>query len=319
MPLLDSMNLSASQGNYNTETHKGLYSQYSMPTAITSRRQSYRGPASEPSQFPTRKPVPQSAESMAVSDISGTTEQPQTISTDPRRASPDIANLTMSSSLGQHRSDLQQTSDSTPSQHSVTLKPHEAQEKEAKRLKAMGNEAMVDQQYKKAVQFYTQASKLSFDDERYHCLSLRAGAHNSMGNFKAACEDAEAVIAADPRNVSAWNRLGRAKLSMGSLADVQASIDAYSKAAEYDGQDDTEELEAARKKLNELNASIKTDSEGSISKQPADNPKTPTPSLASAFGLPPPSVQDPPPKRKKPSFLSRVFKVSSRLGTSPFD
>jgi hypothetical protein len=51
--------------------------------------------------------------------------------------------------------------------------------------------------------------KVSPKFEIYHCLSLRAGAHNSMGNYAAVCQDAEAAIAAEPRYAMAWSRLGR--------------------------------------------------------------------------------------------------------------
>lgn len=138
----------------------------------------------------------------------------------------------------------------------TTIKPRESRADKTRKLKAQGNEAMVDQNYSKAADLYTQALRVSPETDKYHCLSLRAGAHISMRNYTAACEDAEAAVVAQPRYAMGWNRLGRARLSMGSLEDVQISIDAYTKAIEYDGQGGSENsrrgLEEAQQKLKEL-------------------------------------------------------------------
>lgn len=340
--MLDSMSSSASQDNYNTGSHKGLQSQYSMPTTTRPPQQSYRGPASEPSQFPSRKLVGQPAKpTSSDSNDSRTKRPPRGISTDPRDLIQALASPSPGSSSGESRRSFPEVSskerrsfpgisDLKPSQDDTTIKPHKAQADEARRLKAQGNEAMVDQHYAKAVNLYTQAMKVSPKFEIYHCLSLRAGAHNSMGNYAAACQDAEAAIAAEPRYAMAWNRLGLAKLSMGSLADIQASIDAYTKAIEYDGQGGSENsrkgLEAAQKKLKELrDAETKLTydqspervpmprmsplSEGSWLDRPEKDPESP-PSILQVYDpTRQSSVWGPPPKPKKPSFFSRVFKV----------
>jgi tetratricopeptide (TPR) repeat protein len=61
-PILDSMDVSAGQNNYNTATHKGLKSDYSMPTTIFAPPEPSRnGPTSEPTPFLTRELVGQPA------------------------------------------------------------------------------------------------------------------------------------------------------------------------------------------------------------------------------------------------------------------
>lgn len=238
--------------------------------------------------------------------------------------------LSPSAPLEEARSNVSKSSDLKASQDKTMIMPHEAQAIEARRLKALGNEAMVDQQYPRAVDLYTQAMKLSLEDETYHCLSLRAGAHNSMGNYKAACQDAEAAIKGQPENASAWNRLGRAKLSMDSSADLQASVTAYLKAMEYGGQGASEGLQAAQKKLWDLeNAEARSKKPKDVEEAVA-SPTNPTdseiqrPRMLAKTQLEEPSssrtldrvlspnetsVRDPPSKSKKSSIFSRVFKV----------
>jgi hypothetical protein len=102
--MLDSMSLSASQGNYNTGSHKGLQSQYSMPTTTRPLQQSYRGPASEPSQFPSRKPVGQLAKrTYSDSNDSRAKRPPRGISTDPRDLIQALASPSPGLSSGENR------------------------------------------------------------------------------------------------------------------------------------------------------------------------------------------------------------------------
>ena len=62
LPILDPMDVSAGQNNYNTATHKGLQSDYSLPTTIFAPPEPSKNVStSEPTPFPTREPVEQPA------------------------------------------------------------------------------------------------------------------------------------------------------------------------------------------------------------------------------------------------------------------
>ncbi|RFU34707.1 hypothetical protein B7463_g1636, partial [Scytalidium lignicola] len=333
---LDRMSLSTSQGNYNTSSHKGLQSQYTMTTTTPLLKQPNQGLALEPSQLLSREPVGQPAKPTSDSNDFETKQSPLGISIDPRDLS-QAPPSPLRSSLERRRSfpgvssiesrrSFPRLPDLKPSQDDITIEPREAQADEARRFKAQGNEAMVDQNYTKALDLYTQALKISPKSEIYHCLSLCAGAHNSMGNYAAACHDAEAAIAAEPKYAMAWNRLGHAKLLMGSLADVQTSIDAYTKAIEYGGQEGSENswrgLENARKKLKELRdvaAKLTYDQipeRATISTSPLPEDSSlgrskdsETPPVLQSYDTPentPVPVSQP--NLKKPSFFSRIFK-----------
>ncbi|RFU35445.1 hypothetical protein B7463_g863, partial [Scytalidium lignicola] len=112
MTMPDSMSLSASQGNYVTKSHKGLQSQYSMPT-IT--QQSYRSSASELLEFPTRKPIGSLLKPPSSDSVDSRTKRPlRDISPGPQNLIQAPSNLLPGSSLGESRRsfpDLKQNQD----------------------------------------------------------------------------------------------------------------------------------------------------------------------------------------------------------------
>jgi tetratricopeptide (TPR) repeat protein/ubiquitin len=208
-----SMSMSASQNDYNTASHKGLQSYYSMPTTVPAPQEpSIKGPLSEPLPLPTRRPVPESTKSKSSDPIDSKTIRPY---------------------------------------RATTTGPTKAEKHEAEALKSLGNAAMGKKDYPKAIDLYTKALAITPGAAVY--LSNRAAAHLSSKNYAAACADAEAAVAADPKYAKAWVRLAVARLVLG---DARGSVDAYTKAIEYEGHGGREAtrkgLEAAKKKIKQL-------------------------------------------------------------------
>jgi ubiquitin len=207
-----SMNMSASQSDYNTASHKGLQSYYSMPTTGPAPQEpSIKEPLSEPLPLSRRRPVPES----------------KSKSSDPMD----------SKTIRPYRD--------------TTTGPTKAEKHEAEALKSLGNAAMGKKDYLKAIELYTKALAITPGAAVY--LSNRAAAHLSSKNYAAACADAEAAVAADPKYAKAWVRLAVARLVLG---DARGSVDAYTKGIEYEGHGGSEAtkkgLEAAKKKLKQL-------------------------------------------------------------------
>ncbi|KAL9106753.1 MAG: hypothetical protein Q9227_008252 [Pyrenula ochraceoflavens] len=122
---------------------------------------------------------------------------------------------------------------------------------EAEKLKSQGNDAMKKKDYKEAIEKYTAAISLSPTNPIY--LSNRAAAYSATGDNAAAAADAEIAVAADPKYVKAWSRLGLAKYALG---DARGAAEAYSKGIEYEGGGGSEAmrkgLETAQNKVKEM-------------------------------------------------------------------
>jgi tetratricopeptide (TPR) repeat protein len=205
--------MSASQNDYNTASHKGLHSYYSMPTTVPAPQEpSIKGPLSEPLPLSTRRPVPESTKSKYPDPIDSKTIRPY---------------------------------------RETATGPTKAENNEAEALKSLGNAAMGKKDYPKAIDLYTKALAITPGAAVY--LSNRAAAYLNSMNYAAACADAEAAVAADPKYAKAWVRLALARLVLG---DVRGSIDAYTKGIEHEGHGGSEAtrkgLEAAKKKLKQL-------------------------------------------------------------------
>jgi tetratricopeptide (TPR) repeat protein/ubiquitin len=208
-----SMSMSASQNDYNTASHKGLQSYYSMPTTVPAPQEpSIKGPISEPLPLSTRRPVTESTTSKPSDPIDSSTIRPY---------------------------------------RDNTTGPTNAEKHEAEALKSLGNAAMGKKDYPRAIDLYTKALAINPGAAVY--LSNRAAAHLKLKNYAAACADAEAAVAADPKYAKAWVRLAVARLALG---DARGSVDAYTKGIEYEGHGGSEAtrkgLETAKKKLKQL-------------------------------------------------------------------
>jgi tetratricopeptide (TPR) repeat protein len=208
-----SMSMSASQNDYNTASHKGLQSHYSIPTTVPAPQEpSIKRPLSEPLPLSTRWPVQES-------------KNPK--SSDPIDSKP----------IRRYRD--------------TTTEPTKTEKHEAEALKSLGNAEMGKKDYPKAIDLYTKALAITPGAAVY--LSNRAAAHFSSKNYAAACADAEAAVAADPKYAEAWVRLAAARLVLG---DARGSVDAYTEGIEYEGHGGGEGtrkgLEAAKKKLKQL-------------------------------------------------------------------
>jgi tetratricopeptide (TPR) repeat protein len=158
-----STRISASQNDYNTASHKGLQSYYSMPTTIPVLQEpSIKGPLSEPLPLSTRRPVPESTKSKIPDLIEAKTLRPY---------------------------------------KDTATGPTKAEKYEAEALKSLGNAAMGMKDYPQAIDLYTKA--LTINPKAAVYLSNRAAAHLSSKNYVAACADAEAAVAADPKYAKA--------------------------------------------------------------------------------------------------------------------
>ncbi|EFW19160.1 hypothetical protein D8B26_007326 [Coccidioides posadasii str. Silveira] len=122
---------------------------------------------------------------------------------------------------------------------------------ESDRLKSEGNAAMARRDYIGAISFYTKALEIAPANPIY--LSNRAAALSASGNHARAVEDAEVAVAADPKYVKAWSRLGLAKFALG---DAKGAAEAYEKGIEAEGNGGSEGmkkgLETARKRIEEM-------------------------------------------------------------------
>lgn len=110
---------------------------------------------------------------------------------------------------------------------------------------------MAKKDYVSAIDFYTKALDIAPLNPIY--LSNRAAANSASGKHKEAAADAELAVAADPKYVKAWSRLGLAKFALG---DARGSLEAYQKGIEYEGGGGSEAmkrgLETAKAKVEEL-------------------------------------------------------------------
>ena len=76
----------------------------------------------------------------------------------------------------------------------------------AEKCKQKGNAFMTTKQYDKAIEAYTEATKLDPSNPVYY--SNRAAAHSSKGDHLTAAIDAEKVIEIDPKFTKGYSRLG---------------------------------------------------------------------------------------------------------------
>jgi small glutamine-rich tetratricopeptide repeat-containing protein alpha len=94
-----------------------------------------------------------------------------------------------------------------PSTSSAAPVSPSAQDKDAaEKCKQKGNAFMTSKQYDKAIEAYTEATKLDPSNPVY--CSNRAAAHSSKGDHLTAAIDAEKVIEIDPKFTKGYSRLG---------------------------------------------------------------------------------------------------------------
>ncbi|OJD22087.1 hypothetical protein ACJ73_06568, partial [Blastomyces percursus] len=143
----------------------------------------------------------------------------------------------------------------TPSSASET-KPAATPQKgtpneESEKLKSQGNAAMSRKDYPTAISLYTQALSIAPSNPIY--LSNRAAAYSASGNHSKAAEDAEIAVAADPKYVKGWSRLGLARFALGN---AKGAAEAYQKGIDAEGNGGSEAmrkgLETAKKRIEEM-------------------------------------------------------------------
>ncbi|ODH50884.1 hypothetical protein GX48_03026 [Paracoccidioides brasiliensis] len=122
---------------------------------------------------------------------------------------------------------------------------------ESEKLKSQGNAAMARKDYPTAISFYTQALSIAPSNPIY--LSNRAAAYSASGNHTKAAEDAEVAVAADPKYVKGWGRLGLARFALGN---AKGAAEAYQKGIDAEGNGGSEAmrkgLETAKKRIEEM-------------------------------------------------------------------
>ncbi|DAA75742.1 TPA_exp: Uncharacterized protein A8136_1464 [Trichophyton benhamiae CBS 112371] len=142
-------------------------------------------------------------------------------------------------------SEEQKEPSKTPSQ------PAGAPTPESDKLKSEGNAAMARKDYPAAIDCYTRALDIAPANPIY--LSNRAAAYSASGDHTKAAEDAEVAVAADPKYVKAWSRLGLARFALG---DAKGSAEAYQNGIEAEGNGGSDAmkrgLETAKKRIAEM-------------------------------------------------------------------
>ncbi|OAT10269.1 protein phosphatase [Blastomyces gilchristii SLH14081] len=122
---------------------------------------------------------------------------------------------------------------------------------ESEKLKSQGNAAMSRKDYPTAISLYTQALNIAPSNPIY--LSNRAAAYSASGNHTKAAEDAEIAVAADPKYVKGWSRLGLARFALGN---AKGAAEAYQKGIDAEGNGGSEAmrkgLETAKKRIEEM-------------------------------------------------------------------
>ncbi|PGH18520.1 hypothetical protein AJ79_00297 [Helicocarpus griseus UAMH5409] len=122
---------------------------------------------------------------------------------------------------------------------------------ESEKLKSQGNAAMSRKDYPTAISLYTQALSIAPSNPIY--LSNRAAAYSASGNHTSAAEDAELAVAADPKYVKGWSRLGLARFALGN---AKGAAEAYQKGIDAEGNGGSDAmrrgLETAKKRIEEM-------------------------------------------------------------------
>ncbi|KIV98843.1 uncharacterized protein PV09_09414 [Verruconis gallopava] len=163
--------------------------------------------------------------------------------------------------------------------------PNEETKKKADELKAQGNQAMQRKAYAEAIDFYTQAINLDPLNAIY--LSNRAAAYSALQRHAEAKADAEMATAADPSYTKAWSRLGLAHFALG---DARASMEAYKKGIDAEGNGGSEAMrkgyETAKRRVEEEEGSGAAGSNDDISSRggPGAGGMPDLSSLAGMFG-----------------------------------
>lgn len=124
--------------------------------------------------------------------------------------------------------------------------------KKAEEFKAAGNKLMVAKDYEGAIAEYTKAIEASPKTAVYY--SNRAAAYSSSSKHNLAIKDAKKAIELDPKYSRAYSRLGLASYALG---DLQASLDAYEKGLELEGDNAAMKrgYETVKKKMTEEKSS----------------------------------------------------------------
>ena len=122
---------------------------------------------------------------------------------------------------------------------------------ESDNLKSQGNAAMAKKDYATAISFYTKALDIAPANPIY--LSNRAAAYSASQEHKKAADDAELAVAADPKYVKAWSRLGLARFALG---DAKGAAEAYQAGIDAEGNGGSDAmrrgLETAKKRIAEM-------------------------------------------------------------------
>lgn len=88
----------------------------------------------------------------------------------------------------------------------------------------MGNAAFAKKDFNEAIDYFTQAIKVSSDDKAHVLYSNRSGSFASLRQWDKALEDAESCIKLNPDWAKGWNRKGAALFGQG---DLVGAYDAY--------------------------------------------------------------------------------------------
>jgi len=168
-----------------------------------------------------------------------------------------------------------QTSSNTSSGNSPTP--------ESEKLKSEGNTAMQRRDYPEAVTLYTRALEICPLNPIY--LSNRAAAYSNMFKHDLARNDAELATATDPKYTKAWSRLGFALFALG---DSKASMEAYQKGIEAEGNGGSEVMkkgyETAKRKMEEEDVDGKDENGSEVERGSGDGGLPDLSSLAGMFG-----------------------------------
>ncbi|KAG6866883.1 hypothetical protein C0991_008820 [Blastosporella zonata] len=100
--------------------------------------------------------------------------------------------------------------------------PTPEQKAQADAFKQSGNNFMSAQKYDDAIESYNQAIALDSNNPIYY--SNRAAAYSGKGDHLAAVDDAEKGIAADPKFMKSYHRLGHAYFSMGEFENAATAF-----------------------------------------------------------------------------------------------
>lgn len=120
----------------------------------------------------------------------------------------------------------------------------------AEQFKLEGNRAIAQRDFVLAIEKYTQALAINPDNAIY--LSNRAAAYSNNREHEKAVADAKKALEIDPSYTKAYSRLGLAYYALG---DAQASMDAYKKGLDSEGDAPSDAMkrgyETAKKRVEE--------------------------------------------------------------------